>query len=243
MVQRGSTIVSSLQAMEDLFKTIGFSEENSESNSGSTKCDLDAVSAPYKLMREMHLPLVRVMQKRDSMLIEGLRKIGFQCDYCEDEAGLFANYARNFSGDYIDLGASQLLITGKIKLKSRVSVTELRPHSVVFDDGTEVPADLVVYATGYGPMTNWVTKLISEEVSNKVGRVWGLGSGFGKDTGPWEGEIRNMWKPTHQPGLWFHGGGLNHTRIFSAYLAVQIKVRQLGISIQVYGMGKVHHLC
>ena len=72
-------------------------------------------------------------------------------------------------------------------------------------DGTELRADLVVYATGYGSMNGWAADLISQEVADKVGKVWGLGSGTAKDPGPWEGEQRNMWKPTQQEALWFHG--------------------------------------
>ena len=65
-------------------------------------------------------------------------------------------------------------------------------------DGTELPADLVVYATGYGSMNGWAADLICQEVADKVGKVWGLGSDTTKDPGPWEGEQRNMWKPTQQ---------------------------------------------
>ena len=65
-------------------------------------------------------------------------------------------------------------------------------------DGTELPADLVVYATGYGSMNGWCADLISQEVADRVGKVWGLGSDTTKDPGPWEGELRNMWKPTQQ---------------------------------------------
>ena len=70
------------------------------------------------------------------------------------------------------------------------------------------PADLIVYATGYGSMNGWAADLISQEVADKVGKVWGLGSDTAKDPGPWEGEQRNMWKPTQQEALWFHGGNL-----------------------------------
>ena len=67
----------------------------------------------------------------------------------------------------------------------------------MLSDGTELPADLVMYATGYAPMNDWTAKLISQEVANKVGTCWGLGSGTTKDPRPWEGELRNMWKPTN----------------------------------------------
>ena len=108
-------------------------------------------------------------------------------------------------------------------------------------DGTELPADLVVYATGYGSMNGWAADLISQEVADKVGKVWGLGSDTAKDPGPWEGEQRNMWKPTQQEALWFHGGNLHQSRHYSLYLALQLKARAVGIDTPVYGLQEVHH--
>lgn len=90
-------------------------------------------------------------------------------------------------------------------------------------------------------MNRMVARLISEEMADRVGKCWGLGSGFAKDPGPWEGEPRNMWKPTRQPGLWFHGGNLHLSRQFSHYLALQIKARMLGLPTPVFGMRDVHH--
>jgi putative flavoprotein involved in K+ transport len=113
---------------------------------------------------------------------------------------------------------------------------------LVLSDGTELPADLIVYATGYGSMNGWAARIISQEVADKVGKCWGLGSGTANDPGPWEGELRNMWKPTRQPSLWFHGGNLHQSRHYSQFLSLQIKARMEGISTPVYGMGEVHHL-
>ena len=83
--------------------------------------------------------------------------------------------------------------------------------------------------------------LISQEVADRVGKCWGLGSATTKDPGPWEGELRNMWKPTQQPGLWFHGGNLHQSRHYSQYLSLQLKARQEGIPTPVYGLQQVHH--
>ena len=105
---------------------------------------------------------------------------------------------------------------------------------MVLEDGTTLPADLVVYATGYGSMNGWAADLIGQEVADKVGKVWGLGSDTTKDPGPWEGEQRNMWKPTQQEGLWFHGGNLHQSRHYSLYLALQLKARYEGIPTPVY---------
>ena len=157
-------------------------------------------------------------------------------DFGDDESGLFMKYLRRGSGYYIDVGASELIASGKIKLKSGVDVAEILPHGVRLSDGTELPADLIVYATGYGSMNGWAAKLISQDVADRVGRCWGLGSGTTKDPGPWEGELRNMWKPTKQEALWFHGGNLHQSRHYSRYLALQMKARLEGIATPVYGM-------
>ena len=135
-----------------------------------------------------------------------------------------------------------MIIQGKIKLKSGVSLERVEHDSVLLTDGTRLPADLIVYATGYGSMNGWAARIISQEVADRVGKCWGLGSGTTKDPGPWEGELRNMWKPTHQPALWFHGGNLHQSRHYSQFLSLQLKARMEGIATPVYGMGEVHHL-
>jgi putative flavoprotein involved in K+ transport len=151
-------------------------------------------------------------------------------------------YLRRGSGYYIDVGASQLIIDGSITLKSRVGVERITEDSVILSDGSELPADLIVYATGYGSMNGWAARIISKEVADKVGKCWGLGSNTTKDPGPWEGEQRNMWKPTQQEALWFHGGNLHQSRHYSQFLSLQLKARLEGIPTPVYGLAEVHHL-
>jgi putative flavoprotein involved in K+ transport len=149
-------------------------------------------------------------------------------------------YLRRGSGYYIDVGAADLVADGKVKLASG-QVDHLTKDTVVLEDGTELPADLVVYATGYRSMNGWVAELMSPKLADRVGKVWGLGSDTPKDPGPWEGEERNMWKPTQQPALWFHGGNLHQSRYYSLYLALQLKARAVGIETPVYGLQEVHH--
>jgi putative flavoprotein involved in K+ transport len=140
------------------------------------------------------------------------------------------------------VGASELIADGRVRL-ARGGVRELTEDSVVLTDGTALPADVVVHATGYGSMTGWAAELISQQVADTVGKVWGHGSGTTNDPGPWEGEQRNMWKPTRQEALWFQGGNLAQARYYSLYLALQLKARQVGIPTPVYRLQEVHHRC
>jgi cation diffusion facilitator CzcD-associated flavoprotein CzcO len=80
-------------------------------------------------------------------------------------------YLRRGSGYYIDVGASDLVANGDVKLKNG-AVDHLSEDAVVMEDGTELPADLVVFATGYGSMNGWAADLISPEVAAKVGKCW-----------------------------------------------------------------------
>ena len=90
-------------------------------------------------------------------------------------------------------------------------------------------------------MNGWAAQLISQDVADKVGKVWGIGSNTTNDPGPWEGELRNIWKPTQQDGLWFHGGNLFQSRFYSEFLALQIKARAEGIETPVYALQETHH--
>ncbi len=108
-------------------------------------------------------------------------------------------YLRRGSGYYIDVGAADLVANGQVPVKHG-QVIELTETGVKLDSGEELPADLVVYATGYGSMNGLAADIVGQEIADAVGKVWGLGSDTTKDPGPWEGEQRNMWKPTQQEG-------------------------------------------
>ena len=241
MVQRSSTHIAPSDSLMELALGGLYSESAVKAGVTTNMADLIFASIPYKIMAPMQVPVYDEMKKRDADLYARLERAGFMLDFGVDGSGLFMKYLRRGSGYYIDVGASELVANGSIKLKSRVDVERISPHSVVLSDGTELPADLIVYATGYGSMNGWLADLISPEVADKVGKVWGLGSDTPKDPGPWEGELRNMWKPTQVPHLWFHGGNLHQSRHYSEFLALQLKARQEGLATTVYKPAPSHH--
>ena len=112
----------------------------------------------------------------------------------------------------------------------------------MLEDGTEIPADLVVYATGYGSMNGWVAELISQEMADRVGKVWGLGSDTTKDPGPWEGEQRNMWKPTQQRGAVVPRRQPPPVAPLLAVPRAPAQGARGGLATPVYGLQEVHHL-
>ena len=240
MVQRSSThIVRSESLIEHGLKPL-YSEEALANGITTELADLTFASVPYAILPDFQKPVYDAIRAQDADFYSDLAAAGFELDYGTDETGLFMKYLRRGSGYYIDIGASQLVIDGKIKL-SNGRVSAITEDGIQLDDGTNLEADLIVYATGYGSMNGWVADIVDKKTADKVGKVWGLGSDTPKDPGPWEGELRNMWKPTQQEALWFHGGNLHQSRHYSHHLAMQLKARMEGIPTPVFGLQDVHH--
>ena len=240
MVQRSSTHVVRSDSLMDLGLSDLYSESAVAGGVTTFKADTIFASLPFRILPALQTPVYNAIRERDADYYGRLEQAGFDLDFGEDDSGLFVKYLRRGSGYYIDVGASELVANGDIKL-AKGQVVELTEDEVVLGDGTRLPADLVVYATGYGSMNQLAADIIGQDMADQVGKVWGLGSATTKDPGPWEGELRNMWKPTAADGLWFHGGNLALSRYYSLYLALQLKARMEGIPTTVYKRAEVHH--
>jgi putative flavoprotein involved in K+ transport len=235
MIQRSPTTVVRSETLMDLGFRELYSEQAVQAGISTDLADLLAASVPLRLMAGMQRGLYREIARRDAGLIARLNAAGFRTDYGEDGSGLMMKALRTGSGYYIDVGASDLIATGAVKVRSGVEPVALRERSIVLSDGSEIAADLVVFATGYLPMTEHVARILSREVADRIGPNWGYGSGVRGDPGPWLGELRNMWKPLAQPALWFHGGNLALSRFHSLHLALQLKARMERIPTPVHG--------
>jgi len=241
MIQRASTTVVRSESLMALGIGRLYSEEALAAGITTERADLLDAATPFALRHIGGQAFTRQLKEHDADFYARLAAAGFQLDFGEDESGQGMKAVRNGGGFYIDVGASELIISGAINLRSGVSIERIQEESVLLTDGSELAADLLIYATGYGAANEGIAKLISPETADKVGKVWGLGSNTYGDPGPWEGELRNMWKPTQQPGLWIHGGNLAWSRHFSLYVALQIKARMEGLPTPVYRLAPVHH--
>ncbi|CAM4249774.1 MULTISPECIES: NAD(P)-binding domain-containing protein [Corynebacterium] len=241
MIQRSSTHISQSDSlMKYVFGPL-YSEDAVEAGIDTDTADLLFASWPYKVLPDAQRPAFDQIRKDDAEFYDKLADRGFMVDFGDDDSGLFLKYLRRGSGYYINVGASELVADGSIPVHSPTTIAEVKERSVVLDDGTGLPADVIVLATGYGSMNGWVERLIDKETADRVGRVWGLGSDTTKDPGPWERELRNMWKPTQVEQLWFHGGNLHQSRHYSRYLSLQLKARYEGMDTPVYELAEVHH--
>jgi putative flavoprotein involved in K+ transport len=231
-------VIGSNTSAHDMCAELGFanlySEQAARNGMTTEKADLLFASVPFRLMAGLQIPLYRRIAEHDAEFYARLGKSGFLLDFGEDGSGLMMKALRTGSGYYIDVGASELIAAGEIKLKTGVEPRELQPGSVVLSDGSALPADVIIYATGYQPMTARVAQIVSQEAADRIGPNWGYGSGTRGDPGPWLGELRNMWKPLAHPALWFHGGNLALSRHYSLYVALQLKARMEGLPTPLY---------
>lgn len=185
-----------------------------------TDTDLIAASVPYPLLARLHRPLSRLMAEDDKELLDGLRKIGFLLDNGEDDTGYFLKLLRYQAGYYLNIGASELLIEGKIKLKVAVEIERLESRKVIFSDGSALDADIIVLATGYKPLQEGVRAMFGDEVAGRVGSIWGIGD---------DGELNNMYARTAQEAFYVAGGGIPGARAYSHYTALLIKAALEGL--------------
>jgi putative flavoprotein involved in K+ transport len=151
-------------------------------------------------------------------------------------------YLRRRSGYYIDVGASDLVADGDINLRNGVTIEEILQRSVVLNDGSEVPADLIVYATGYGSMSGRGAKAGFPAGGRPGGQGLGLGPDTAKDPAAWKGELRNMWKPTRQKcSVVLRRQSPPVAALLPVFFALQLKARMEGISTPVCGLAEVCH--
>jgi putative flavoprotein involved in K+ transport len=214
IIQRGSTTVVSIDPSAKLNYALY------EEGPSVADCDLIATATTYPLLIRTYQASAKRMLELDKDLIAALKARGFKYDMGEDESGHQMKYRRRGGGYYLNAGCSDLIIDHKIGLLQYDDIEKFVPEGALMKDGTIQKADLLVLATGYYSQQEVVRRLMGDEVADRVGQVWGIGA---------NGELANMWTRTPQEGLWFMGGALAQARIYSKYVALQIKAIELGM--------------
>ncbi|PKW17474.1 flavin-containing monooxygenase [Saccharopolyspora spinosa] len=214
IVQRGSTCVVSLVPSGTLVYSL-YSE-------GPSAEDIDLITAaiPYPVLKDTYQWLTKRTRVLDQELLDKLAAVGFETDYGEDNTGFHMKYLRTGGGYYINVGCSDLIADRKINLVQARDIATFDETGLVLADDQRIDADLAVMATGYRNLQEGVRGLLGDEIADRVGPIWGFDEDY---------TMRNMWKRTAQPGLWFMGGALMDCRLHSRFLALQIKAELEGI--------------
>ncbi|MFD4195734.1 flavin-containing monooxygenase [Amycolatopsis thermoflava] len=208
MIQRSPTTVVSIDPSAALADASYLTAPTLEDS------DLIGLSVPYPDLVVGAKQLTARMKELDRDLVEGLHRVGFRTDYGHDETGQQMKYMRRGGGYYLNVGCSDLIVSGEIGLAQWSDADRFTREGLRMSDGSVIEADLVVLATGYQSQQEGVRRLLGDEVADTVGPIWGYDD---------EGEVRNMWRHTGQPGLWFTAGNFQMCRTYSKVLAFQLR--------------------
>ncbi|EXM14939.1 dimethylaniline monooxygenase (N-oxide forming) [Fusarium oxysporum f. sp. vasinfectum 25433] len=216
IVQRSTTHVVSSKAVSE----IALGRLFHEGGPSVEDADLFLHGLPAPVQKAINIQTTKLCAKLDKDMLVGLNKAGFKTDMGSDEAGLLFKYFQRGGGYYIDVGAAKLIADGEIKVKQGQEISEVLPYGIRFEDGSELEADEIVYATGYQNMRTQSQIIFGDKVASKLQNVWGFNE---------ESEMKTMWQDSGHPGFWFHGGNLAICRFYSKLLALQIKGLETGL--------------
>ncbi|EHY59245.1 hypothetical protein HRR83_001485 [Exophiala dermatitidis] len=217
MVQRGRTYVLPVEYIEGGYKAVYNDKMPTEVS------DRVMLTNPVSISRIVSSKAFHAMARAQPGRWAALEKAGFKVDPYGD-----IQHAINvrLGGHYIDIGTSAKIAKGLIKIKSDALLTGYTANGLVFSDGSEVKADVIVFATGFvGNLRQHVEEIFGKEIADRAGDCFGLNE---------EGEILGAFKPLKQPGLWYIGGTLGHARFYSRFVALSIMAEVIGTPLPVY---------
>ena len=145
--------------------------------------DREDFTYPNKIQREVINNHVWAGIKARPDRFDALEKAGFKLDRFGDT---YNNLYVRLGGHYVDIGASARIAKGEIKVKT-APVKSLTGDGLLFEDGSEVGADLIVLCTGFDHVfRNDAAKIVGTEAAEQMDDYWGTDR---------EGELRAHAKP------------------------------------------------
>ncbi|GJJ11303.1 hypothetical protein Clacol_005535 [Clathrus columnatus] len=124
-------------------------------------------SFPFLVLKRVHQTNMKKVIKAEKSFYDKLEKAGFQLNHGPDGSGFLYLGLTKQGRFYIDFGTSDLIIDGKVKLKSG-SIKEFTSTGMIFEDGTSLDADVVILATGVEGFKNYLDKLLKLELADKI---------------------------------------------------------------------------
>jgi cation diffusion facilitator CzcD-associated flavoprotein CzcO len=178
MVQRGRTPVLPVEYWSKIYDPMY------NDNIPVAVSDLMAQIMPTAITRQMALMGVKKMASAEPERFDALERQGFRVERFMD---VYHCLYERFGSHYVDVGVSQKIAQGLIKVKSDAALTGFTKDGLKFADGSVLEADVVVFATGFeGNMRLAVEEIVGEEVSNQLDDYWCVDC---------EGELRGVSKP------------------------------------------------
>lgn len=214
MVQRSPTcVVSRSSVCEDMYAHAWTPGAPVEVGDFKSACQ------PLGWLKEIAVSSQPAQWEREKVLHEKLKRGGVRLYLGPDGQGQYLLVYERGGGYWMDKGGADLIASGAIKIKQGAPAA-FSSSGLVFEDGSSLTADAVIFATGYELMRELYKKTFGEDVINSTSETWGLDS---------EGEIQGSFRPIGHPGLWYAIGDFYNCRFMSKQLALLIKAAQLGL--------------
>lgn len=217
MLQRGATYVVDF----DTFNKYWFGLYTEDQPLPIEFADQVAYSIPNLIGDDINRELVELAKEADKELLDGLAKQGFKFEWGPGGTGIIGAHMSGRDSYQINIGASELIVDGKVKLKSGAEVAEVEGRTVTFTDGSELEdVDLILFATGYEQLWDHIRPALGGAASG-IAKVYGRAE---------DGEYANVWRRSEQPGLWFGTGFVGMARFHSKFMTLLIKAIEEGIA-------------
>ncbi|KAH7397522.1 hypothetical protein BKA64DRAFT_576485 [Cadophora sp. MPI-SDFR-AT-0126] len=219
IVQRSPTFVLTLASVHKMVRRT-YNESTDVEDA-----DLKMLSLPTALFKHIGSDASSLLTPMNQETWNGLERAGFKTISRPQEQelpSLLSLTIQRAGGFYIDVGCSPLISSGAIRVKSSPFISHFTERGMVFADGEEIDADVVVFATGYSNGRVRTRKIFGDEVADRIEPVWGFDE---------EGEVRGVWKRGGQEGFWVAAGSFWLSRYYSRLLALQIKMVEEGLVV------------
>ncbi|EJD51233.1 FAD/NAD(P)-binding domain-containing protein [Auricularia subglabra TFB-10046 SS5] len=212
IIQRSKTTVMSMPAMEAFMFNQTYPDDTDLS---LEQLDLmnNAVPHPAIIKRLRNGGFARA-QEMDRVMLDGLAAAGFKTS----DTPLYELLVGRGGGFIEDQGAIPQIIARHINVKNGVEVARLEGDTVIFTDGSTLPADVLVLATGYESVRHSLREIFGDELYKQTSDVWGIDA---------QGEIRGSYRPTGHEAFWYAVGFFGHARFLGRFLALQILASEL----------------
>jgi Pyridine nucleotide-disulphide oxidoreductase len=214
ILQRGATVVLSLEPSAKISYSIYRDDLPVED------VDLMVAAIPYPLLIDSYQWITKHTTALDRDLLAGLSAAGFKTHLGEDATGFQLQYLRGAGGYYINVGCSELIIQKRIGIVQFEDTDRFVAEGLRMKDGSIIPCDLVVLATGFENMQESIRAMVGDEIADRVGKIWGFDEEY---------NMRNIWTRTAQEGFWVTGGAILEARLNSRFLALEIKASLEGL--------------
>ncbi|KAK5192411.1 hypothetical protein LTR99_010461 [Exophiala xenobiotica] len=217
MVQRTRTYVLPCE----YFKVI--SDRSYNADVPIIDADREGYSMPYVISRLLSRKALHAAAATEPERFDALEKAGFKVERYGD---IMYHILEKLGGHYMDVGCSDKIARGLIKMKAGALPTHYTRTGLAFSDGTEIPADVIIFSTGFvGNVRTDVGQIFGKEIASRADDFWTLDE---------EGELKGVYKRNSQPDLFYMGGTIGHSRYFSRFPALQIKADLMGTPLPVY---------